>query len=180
MGRTKGIAFLGTVKFLRLHRDEALTSLPPELHHYLHEHIDPSAWYAGSDMARLLASAAQLHPGTVDRALVIMGEKAVRAHADVYGELILGRGSSSSVFGIWSSQYDTGELRRIREAPNRLRFELVDFEDTSRELCLVLGGYLKGTIAMAGISDANVTKLGCRLWGDPICTWRATWNTLDR
>ena len=171
----KGIAFVGTVRFLRAHREEALASLAPHLHHYLDEFIVASQWYPGGDMAGLLRCAAELYPGTADRALEIMGETTVQGHADVYGELVA-RGSSSRTIAIWSRQYDSGALVRVRESRNSVRFDLTGFEDTSRELCLVVGGYLRGSLAVAGLSEPKVTKLACCLWGDPACSWRATWN----
>jgi hypothetical protein len=178
MGHMKGIAFVDTVRFLRAHRDEALAALAPELRHYLDEFIVASQWYPACDMSGLLRCAANLYPGSPDRALEIMGETTVIGHADVYGELVA-RGSSSRTIVVWSRQYDTGALTRIRETPNSVRFELIDFADTSRELCLVVGGYLKGSLAIAGLSDPSVTKLECRLWGDRVCAWLATWSPRD-
>lgn len=176
MGKIKGIVLLETVKYLRARRDEALELLPGEYHHYLSEDIVLSQWYPERDAAVLFAHAAQLHSGAADRALEIMGETSARAHWDVYRDLLRGPGSSSRTFAMWSTQHDTGELQRIREAPNTMRFQLVDFADTSRELCLILGGYLKGAIVMSGRSDPRVAKLSCRLWSDPMCSWRATWT----
>jgi hypothetical protein len=176
VGRTKGIALLSIVKFLRRHRDEALEVLAPEYHHYLDDHIDVSGWYPGPHLPVLLRAAAQMYTSPLDRALQIIGEATVRAQADVYGELLTGAGSQSRVFALWTSQYDTGHLRRVRESANALRFELTDFEDTAREHCLVLTGYFTGAIAVCGLDDAHAEKTTCRLWGDPLCTWRVTWK----
>ncbi|MFI5316571.1 MAG: hypothetical protein ACHQ6T_12795 [Myxococcota bacterium] len=175
-GKIKGVAFLGVVKFLRARRDEALGLLRPELHHYLLETVRPSGWYLESEHAELLRAGAQLHPGSPDRALELMGELAARGHSEIYHELLVGRGSPSRAFAMWSSQHDTGELRRVRESSTRMRLELLDFNDTSREQCLVLTGYFRGTFAMNGFSDAEIEKLGCRLWGDDACLWRCSWK----
>ncbi len=179
MGKIKGIVLLETVKLLRRHAHEARELLPAEHRRYLEEDIELSAWYPETDAAVLFSRAAQLLPGGGDRALELMGETAARAHHEIYRGLLSGPGSSSRAFALWSNQHDTGELRRIREAPNVLRFELSDFEDTSRELCLIIGGYLKGAAAMSGRSSAMVTKLACRLWGDERCNWVATWISPD-
>jgi len=179
MGRAKGIAILDAVKFLRARRDEAAQVLPPELLHYLDEDIVWSSWYPESDLVELIRGVAKLLPGPTDRALMMMGERGARSQTVVYGDLIRGEQSNSRTFALWSTQHDTGEMRSQMEAPNRVRVELVNFEETSREFCLVLGGYIAGTLAINGITDGSVQKLACRLWGDPLCSWRASWSPLD-
>ena len=57
-----------------------------------------------------------------------------------------------------------------------LLIELDGFEDTSREQCLLMTGYFRGSIRLAGHDNPEVTKLSCRLWGDALCAWRATWK----
>ncbi|HTO52837.1 MAG TPA: hypothetical protein VMR50_05570 [Myxococcota bacterium] len=179
MGRVKGITVLDAVKFLRARRDEALEVLPKELHFYLDESVTQSMWYPEQDLVELIRSVAKLLPGPVDRALMMMGERSARAQSEVYGDLIRGSPSASRIFALWSTQHDTGEMRSQLEAPNRMRLELAGFEDTSRELCLLLGGYFAGTLAINGITDASVQKLSCRLWGDSLCVWRGTWTLPD-
>lgn len=175
-GKIKGVAFLGVVKFLRSRKDEAMALLRPELHRFLSETVRPSGWYLESEHAELLRAGAQLYPGSPDRALELMGEVAARGHSEIYRELLVGRGSPSRTFAMWSSQHDTGEMRRVRESSTRMRLELVDFEDTSREQCLLLTGYFRGTFVMNGFSDVGIEKLGCRLWGDEACIWRCSWK----
>jgi hypothetical protein len=176
VGKIKGVAFLGVVKFLRSRPDDARGLLRPELHHFLSETVSPSGWYSEADHAELLRAGAQLYPGSPDRALEVMGEVAARAHSEIYHELLVGHGSPSRTFAMWSTQHDTGEMRRVRESSTRMRFELLGFEDTSREHCLVLTGYFRGTFAVNGFSDVTIEKLGCKLWGDDSCIWRCSWK----
>jgi hypothetical protein len=175
-GKIKGVAVLGVVKLLRKRRDSALALLRPELHHFLTETVRPSAWYLESDHAELLRAGAQLYPGSADRALELMGEAAAVGHSQLFRELLVGPGSASRTYALWTSQHDTGELRRTRESANRMRLELADFADTSREMCLLLTGYWRGTFAVNGYSDVSVEKLSCRLWDDESCVWRCTWK----
>ena len=99
---------------------------------------------------------------------MMMGERSARAQTQVYGDLIrgMGAGTTGRTFALWSTQHDTGEMRSTFEAPNKLRVDLSGFDDTSREFCLMLGGYLAGTLSINGITDGSVQKLSCRLWGD--------------
>jgi hypothetical protein len=175
-GKIKGVAFLDVVKLLRSRKDDAIAVLRPELHHYLAETVHPSAWYPESDHAGLLDAGSRLYSGSPDRALELMGEVAARGHSEIYHELLVGHGSPSRTFAMWSTQHDTGELRRIREATTRMRFELTDFYDTSRELCLLMTGYFRGTFAVNGFSAVIVEKLACKLWSDESCVWRCSWK----
>jgi len=176
MGRIKGVAFLGVVKLLRSRRDDAMSLLRPELHHFLSETVRPSGWYLESEHAELLRAGAQLYPGSPDRALELMGEAAARDHSELFRELLVGPGSPSRAFALWSTQHDTGELRRVRETANRVTLELAGFENATRELCLLLTGYWRGTFLVNGCSDVAIEKLGCRLWQDQSCIWRCTWK----
>jgi hypothetical protein len=178
-GKIKGVAFLALVKLLRSHKEAARELLVPELHKYLEDTIRPSGWYLEADHAVLLKVAAQLHAGSPDAALERMGEQAAQSHSQIYHELLVGHGSPSRTFAMWSTQHDTGELRRIREAPTRMRFELVDYQDTSREHCLLLTGYFRGTFAVNGFTDVSIEKLACKLWGDESCVWRCNWKRPD-
>jgi hypothetical protein len=172
----KGLAMLDLVKFLRTRRDEVLAMLRPELHHYLSETLSASTWYPEADHAEMLGIAAKLYTGSPDRALELMGEFAARSHSEIYHELLVGRGSPSRAFAMWSSQHDTGELRRTRESANRMSFELVDFEGASRELCLLFTGYLRGTFLVNNFADVTIEKTNCTLWGDASCLWRCSWK----
>ena len=82
--------------------------------------------------------------------------------------------STSRAFALWSTQHDTGELIMVEEGPQRVRFDLAGYEDPSREMCLIVQGYLKGTMYMNGFRDFDVEKLACRLWSDERCAWRVS------
>jgi hypothetical protein len=176
VGKVKGMTVLGSVKFLRLRRDDALHVLPAGLHHYLDERIRPTGWYPEVDLAQLVRATASLIPGPRDQVLEAMGETTAREHAEVYGDLMAGGSSTSRAFALWSTQHDTGELRMTPEAADRVRFDLTGYEDPSRELCLIVQGYLKGTMYMNGYRDVAVEKLACRLWNDDRCAWRVSWK----
>ena len=117
VGKLKGVAFLGVVKLLRSHRDDAFGLLRPELHYYLTETVRPSGWYPESEHTELLRAGARLYPGSPDRALEMMGEFAARSHCEIYKEILVGRGSPSRTFAMWATQHDTGELRRVASCP---------------------------------------------------------------
>jgi hypothetical protein len=175
-GMIKGVALLGLVKHLRSRRDEALALLRPELHRYLTDTLSLSDWYPEVEHTELLRAGSQLYSVPPDRALELMGEAGARSHSEIYRELLVGRGSQSRAFALWSTQHDTGELRRVREGATRMSFEISDFAGVSREFCLMFTGYLRGTFQVNGYSDVTVEKLSCKLWDDSSCIWRSSWK----
>lgn len=179
MGRVKGSTLLGAVKFLRSKRAEATALLPAEHRHYLDETIKNSGWYPLADLLALVGVAADLLGTGRDQAFAFMGEFAARAHAEFYGDLLRGSGSTSRVFALWSTQFDAGQMHRIAEAPGRARAELQDFQSPSRELCLLIGGYIRGTLSLNDVEDIVVDKLSCTTRGDRVCAWRASWKSGD-
>ncbi len=178
MGRVKGSTLLGAVKFLRSRRGEAIKFLAPEHQHYLDETIKSSAWYPLADLLDLVAVCADLLGTGRDAAFEFMGEFAARAHAEFYGDLLRGIGSTSRVFALWSTQFDAGRMQRITEAPGRARVELQEFKSPRRELCLLIQGYIRGTIGLNDADDITVEKLGCTTTSDPVCVWRASWKRI--
>ena len=179
MGRVKGATLLGAVKFLRSRRLEARPLLPAEHLHYLDETIKNSAWYPLADLLALVGAAAELHGAGRDEALRFMGDFAARSHAEFYGDLLRGSGSSSRVFALWSTQFDAGKMQRTTEGPGRARVELQEFESPSRELCLLIGGYIRGTLGLNDVADISVEELSCTTRGDRVCSWRASWKRDD-
>ena len=67
-------------------------------------------------------------------------------------------------------------MHRIAEGPGRIRVELQEFASPSRELCLLIGGYIKGTLSLNDVEDIAVEKLSCSTKGDLLCVWRASWK----
>ncbi|HTO52835.1 MAG TPA: hypothetical protein VMR50_05560 [Myxococcota bacterium] len=179
MGNAKGAVLLGPIKFLRKQRERARVELPPELHGYLEEDVRLSAWYPEHDFVELIRAAARLAPGDPEQTIEQMGAAGARAHIEVYGELMRSVKSSSSVFALWSAQHDTGRLRGVWESPNSVRVQLIGFDSSSRENCLLAKGYIRGTMESNGCEDVQVVEVRCELRNDPHCEWRVTWKGED-
>lgn len=176
MGRVKGSTLLGAVKFLRSRRPEAASILAPRDRRYLDETISRSGWYPLDDFLSLVRAAADLLGRDHAETFQVMGEFAARSHADLYGDLLMGSGSNSRTFALWSTQFDVGSMRRVVEGPGQARVELNDFQSPGAELCLLIRGYITGALALNEVEDVAVAKLSCTAKGDPLCAWRATWK----
>jgi hypothetical protein len=179
MGNAKGAVLLGPIKFLRKNRERARELLPAALHRYLEEDVRLSSWYPETDFVELIRAAARLAPGDPDVTIEQLGALGAAQHSEVYGDLMRSMRSSSSVFALWSAQHDTGKLRGIFESPTSARAELVGFDSTTREHCLLAKGYIRGILVANEYDGVEVTELHCVLRGDPHCAWRMTWKGED-
>ncbi|HXZ84438.1 MAG TPA: hypothetical protein VEI82_03010 [Myxococcota bacterium] len=175
MAKAKGAILVGPVKLLRKRRADALTQLPPVFHRYLEDEIRLSGWYPEADFVELIRAAARLMPGTLEEAIEQIGALGAQVHANVYGDLIRTL-TSSTVFALWSSQHDSGELRILSESPTSARAELSGFDSSSDVHCLLVRGYIRGGLLANELEDVHVEKLRCVLHGASTCSWRATWK----
>ena len=128
MANAKGAVLLGPVKFLRKRRDAARER--PARSRCTTISSRTSGCRAGipeSDFVALIRACARLMPGDSTPRSSRWAWSARRAHAEVYGDLLRSVKSNSSVFALWSTQHDTGELRGVWESPTSARVELVDF-----------------------------------------------------
>jgi len=179
MGNAKGSVLVGPIKFLRKRREEARGVLAPELHHYLEERVRLSSWYPETHFTALMLAAARLTHEDLDRALEQMGAAGAHFHAEFYGDLLRSMGSNSSVFALWSTQHDTGELRTVADSPTAAHVELIGFDSPSRENCILCTGYIRGALAVNGFEVVAVEKTRCVIRGDDRCAWRVSWRNPD-
>lgn len=177
MGNAKGAVLVGPIKYLRKRRDAALELLPPELAHYLEEDVRLSSWYPEHDFVALIRVAARLASDDPEAAIEAMGAAGAHEHAEVYGDLLRSLSSSSSVFALWSSQHDTGELRGFSDSPTSARVELVGFDSPSDVNCTLARGYIRGALTANGFEDVLIDKRRCVMRGDSLCEWRVSWKS---
>jgi len=180
MANAKGSALVGAVKFLRTRREDALRLLKPEHHHYLDDRIQVSAWYPEEDLLALVRAVAPLLGSRSAEVYETMGRALARQHMDsTYAHLMREADELAlprRALVLWQSQHDTGQMSLRIEDPGHARVDVLDFALPSRELCATITGYLRETLAIAGLVDPLVMKTACRAAGREVCTWRATWQ----
>jgi hypothetical protein len=180
VANAKGSALVGAVKFLRSRREDALRLLPPALHHYLDDRIQVSSWYPEEDLLSLVRAVAPLVPVRTGDVYETMGHAIAREHmGSTYSHLL--RESDELALPrralvLWQSMHDTGQMSLKLEDPGHARIDVIDYAMPSREICGTITGYMRETLAIAGLKDPIVMKTACRAGGKDACTWRATWQ----
>jgi len=179
MGKVKGSALEGAVRFLAAQREAAEPLLSTELLHYLDESVASSAWYPEEDLVEVIRVMLRLMPGTREQILLDMGRATARAHkTGIYGHLIEDGGPRNlgiRAFTLWTAMHDTGEMHVVDQSVGSMRLRLSGYAHPSDELCRISCGYILEVLAQNGI-DAEVTKHGCAARGDEACVWDFVWD----
>ena len=86
VAKAKGTTMVGLVRFLRRHREAARAALPPALHGYLEERVNPAGWYPEEHLLGLVRAVATMLPRELGDPYRRMGElSASMARKSAYG-----------------------------------------------------------------------------------------------
>lgn len=184
VAKAKGTTMVGLVRFLRRHREAARAALPPALHGYLEERVNPAGWYPEEHLLGLVRAVATMLPRELGDPYRRMGELSAREHLDgSYAHLFASTTDPLAIparaFALWASQHDSGRLDLAVSGEREAVVTLRDFAKPSREMCGIVGGYLAETLRLLGFADVHAEETGCRVHGDPACTWRCGWGAVS-
>jgi hypothetical protein len=86
-------------------------------------------------------------------------------------EFIISRGAR-----VFSSYYDTGELRIAESGPGRAVAELVGFEGGAPQFCERIFGWMQRTLELAGAKNLRSAHSTCVHRGEPVCRFEGSWG----
>jgi hypothetical protein len=76
----------------------------------------------------------------------------------------------------WTRFYDTGRWTIVRETSSSVRGELADFAIPTRTHCLFMVHYVAALLGRAGAKRVNASHPKCRVRGDAVCAYVASWS----
>jgi len=182
MAQVKGTAVLSSVRYVRERfGEEALARVLaalPELR--LRDGVLASAWYPmASFLAFMVEAERQL--GVQEPAVVRnMG----RASCD-YGvtgvyKVFFKVGSPEFIMGraarVFSSYYDTGELRMMESRRGRAVAEIRGLDGSAPQFCERIFGWMQRTLELAGARNLRSAHSACVHRGDAACRFEGTWD----
>jgi hypothetical protein len=180
VAKTKGSNLVDMVKFLRSSREAALPLLPMRLHRYLDERVQISQWYPEEDMIDLVRVLAKLLPSGGGDVFERIGTLNARNHLEgVYEHLLTDLDLASlpsRLIALWGTMHDTGSCHMNVEGPGQALVELVEYGYPTREMCAIVGAYVREAFRLAGLRAPRVSKLDCRLNGSERCSWQVRWE----
>ena len=77
---------------------------------------------------------------------------------------------------VFSSYYDTGELRLLESRDGHSAVEIVGIEPAAPQLCARLHGWMHRTLELAGAKNLRSQHSTCVHRGDPVCRFEGTWD----
>jgi uncharacterized protein (TIGR02265 family) len=185
MAQVKGTAVQSSLRYVRERFGEdtlarVLQALPEADRAAIGEGVLASSWYPMAAFLRFMQEAERQlgaqEPDVVRR----MG----RASCD-YGvtgvyriffkvgspEFLVSRGAR-----VFSSYYDTGELRVVEASPGRAVVELSSFEGGAPQFCERLYGWMHRTLELAGARNLRSSHSACVHRGDAACRFEGSWD----
>jgi uncharacterized protein (TIGR02265 family) len=184
MGQVKGTAVQSSLRYVRERfGDEALArvlSALPRADSAALENVLSSAWYPMQVFLLFMQEA--------ERQLALQDPEVVRnmgrASCDhgvtgVYKiffkvgspEFIISRGAR-----VFSSYYDSGELRVVESAPGRAVAELTSLEGGAPQFCERIYGWMQRTLELAGARNLRSSHPSCVHRGDAVCRFEGNWD----
>jgi hypothetical protein len=77
---------------------------------------------------------------------------------------------------VFSSYYDTGELRIVESAPRQVAAELAGLQGGAPQFCERIFGWVQRTRELAGAKGLRSAHSACVHRGDPVCRFAGTWD----
>lgn len=185
MAQVKGTAVQSSLRYVRERFGEAslarvIGGLPDGDRAVFGQGLLASSWYGMDAFLRFMQEAERQLRAQEPDVVRMMG----RASCD-YGvtgvykiffkvgspEFIIARGAR-----VFSSYYDTGELRIAESGPGRAVAELVGFEGGAPQFCARIFGWMQRTLELAGAKRLRSAHSTCVHRGDAACRFEGTWD----
>lgn len=184
MARVKGTAVLSSLRYVRERfGDEPLgrilSALPPE-DAALQVGVLASSWYPMPAFLRFMQES-ERQLGRQEPDLVRNMGRASCDHGvtGVY-RIFFRVGSPEFIIGraarVFSSYYDTGELKVVESLDGRALVELRGLEGSAPQFCERIYGWMQRTLELAGAKNLRSAHSSCLHRGDAVCRFEGTWD----
>lgn len=138
-----------------------------------------SVWYPMPLLLNLMRAAEEARGGAEPELPRQMGRASAEAGVKGVYKVFFKVGSPQFIISrasrVFSSYYDTGQIRVVESGPGRAVLDLVDFEG-SPEFCQRIVGWMERTVEMAGAKNLVPLHSQCRHRGDAVCRFEGTWE----
>lgn len=185
MAQVKGTAVQSSLRYVKERFGEGalarvIEALPEEDRKALGHGILASSWYEMGAFLRFMQEAERQLAAQEPDVVRKMG----RASCD-YGvttvyriffkvgspEFIISRGTR-----VFSSYYDSGELRIVDSGPGRAVAELVGLQGGAPQFCDRIFGWMQRTLELAGAKNLRSAHSSCVHRGGAVCRFEGSWD----
>ncbi len=185
MTQVKGTALQSSLRYVRERFGEAavhgvLGKLPPGHVEILRGTILASSWYPLAALLAFMTEAErQLAPQEPDL-LFQMGKASCDHGVTGVYKVFFKVGSPEFVVSraarVFSSYYDSGELRVVESRDGYAAVEIGGLEPVAPQLCARFYGWMHRTLELAGARNLRSSHSACVHRGDALCRFEGTWD----
>ena len=184
MARVKGTAVQSSLQYVREKFGDAslarIVAALPEGDRRSLESVLASSWYDVDTFRRFMVETerqlAAQEPDVVRR----MGRFSCDQGITTVYRIFFKLGSPEFIIGraarVFSSYYDTGELRIVESGPGRAVGELVGFEGGAPQFCERIFGWMQQTLERAGARNLRAKHDVCVHRGGSVCRFEGYWD----
>ena len=185
MAKVKGTALLSSFRYVRERFGEGplarvIEALPEGDRTAFGQGILASSWYGLDALLRFMQEAERQLRAQEPDVLRKMGRASCEYGLTGVYKIFFKVGSPEYVVSrgahVYSSYYDTGELRIVEVGSGRAVVELVGFEGGNRQFCERFFGWMQRTLELAGAKNLRTAHSTCVHRGDSICRFEGNWD----
>jgi hypothetical protein len=185
MTQVKGTAVQSSLRYVRERfgpaaLDGVLRALPAENRALLSGTILASTWYPIVALLAYMKQAERQLGPQEPNVLYDMGRASCDHGVTGVYKIFFKVGSPEFVTSrsarVFSSYYDTGELRLIESRDGYSAAEVVGIEPPAAEFCARFHGWMHRTLELAGARNLRSSHSACVHRGDAVCRFEGTWD----
>jgi uncharacterized protein (TIGR02265 family) len=185
LAQVKGTAVQSSLRYVRERFGEpaleaVVAALPESDRRSLGHGVLASSWYPMETFLRFMQEA-ERQLGSREKDLVrMMGRASCEYGVTGVYRVFFKVGSPEFIISraarVFSSYYDSGELRIAESGPRRAVAELDGLEGGAPQFCERIFGWMQRTLEMAGAKNLRSAHTSCVHRGDPVCRFEGDWD----
>ena len=185
MTQVKGTALQSSLRFVRERFGAAalegiLRALPSDERSLLGGTILVSSWYPLQALLSYMQEAERQLAAQEPELLFQMGKASCDHGVTGVYKIFFKVGSPEFVVSraarVFSSYYDSGELRVVESRDGHAAVEIVAIQPAAPQLCARFYGWMHRTLELSGARNLRSSHSTCVHRGDAVCRFEGTWD----
>jgi len=185
VAQIKGTAVQSSLRYVQERFGDAplagvLAALPETDRQALGQGVLASSWYPMGTFLRFMQEAERQLAAQEPDVVRKMGRASCDYGITTVYKIFFKVGSPEFIISraarVFSSYYDTGELRIVETGPGLAVVDLVGFEGGAPQFCERILGWMQRTLELAGAKNLRSTHSTCVHRGDGACRFEGSWD----
>ena len=185
MAQVKGTAVQSSLRYVRERFGEdslarVIEALPETDRKAFGHGVLASSWYGMDAFLRFMQEAERQLRAQEPDVIRRMGRASCEYGVTGVYKIFFKVGSPEFIISraarVFSSYYDSGELRIAESGTKRVVAELAGLEGGATQFCERIYGWMQRTLELAGAKNLRSAHSACVHRGDPVCRFEGSWD----